>query len=1327
MLSIGTVSAGNQAQREYHERQLAESRDDYYREAEGPAGVWVGAQAEALGLSGEVDIEGFRRMLDGQDPATGEDLGGRMDRRKTVAFDLAFSAPKSVSLLRMAADEETSKTVDRAHERAVMAALSYVEQEGWKGRARVTNEDGSRERITVQGTGVMGVLYRHETTRNADPQLHSHAVLANVVRPEKSDAQAINSPVLYQQAKTAGTVYQAVLRGELGRELGLQFETPVNGLADIKGFDRGLIETFSTRRAEILEGLARAGFSAGGAAAERVALESRRSKDMGLDHGLWRVEMRQALERDGFGVEQARALVHTPAERELALTGTDKGPPPRTVAERLAAAPINQLTDVRATEDARPIRQAAMSVAEGYTAEEVGTALTGVFKDARLVQVRGGERPRWTTGRHLQLEERVQRDTLGRMANTTAPRIDADDYVVPVKTPDGHDLSAEQRQVLEQVLTSGHGVEVIRARAGAGKTTIAGLARTEFEEHGIKVVGVAPTLQALAELDDVGLKERESLARTAFAGGQFSKVMRTMDHRTVVFVDEAGMAQTREIAPLLDRAAERGAKVVAIGDDVQLAAVGAGGWFRYLAEHKESPVLRLTEVHRQRDPVERDRLNGLHRGDTDGWIRWADQHDRIHVQPTVDDAYRDTVKRYTEALQDLDGQIDRLVVMAPENTHRRALNEQLRRVVVDRGLIDRSRERDYGGLLVAPGDRLVAMQTVTVKGTSRRVVENGERFEVLSAGRSGARALAVAGKRRGEIVRLPADVFNPKDDVRRVDHAYARTVHKAQGMTVDRSILFSPEPSRLGLNLAYVGVTRTRDRADLVTVAKDRSSGLERLARGMAERRDHQAAIAILDPRELDPARLSKMTDPEIDEHRHTLLTEAREAMVRLTRLDREVRGAWAGSRDARSDTQLLAERDQLEAKVDDAHRLLAEQDPTGERQDRGLMEHTIRQGLERDQTHLGRLEDRLAGRDLVDVDEADELQARIRRDREPVQRYLEQLLENLDKVHGAQIDRSTAPTDVEKVTEHERPALALDGMHRRNDRTRELTLHAAQQLGTGHPAIVRWLEQHAPTVERTPEREAAPERDAPRKVPFTAHQRQFIEAIREMHGARRAFAQLGGKDALELVSEVRGAAGNAEREHGRLQRELAEHETRQPSRLRLSATDAWNARRSDLQEQLDRSRGEVERTTRERMALEQEHGGRPIDEIQTELSRAQLGASSANGRTATVERQLVRSGPAAIDERRLTRLLGRRDDLENDTDRRRYDELAGRIAVADVVRAQPDTPGRWLQTTGAPDEDLALWRADRGMTLTPPQERVVKEREQQLERSRDLGRDLGR
>jgi hypothetical protein len=88
--------------------------------------------------------------------------------------------------------------------------------------------------------------------------------------------------------------------------------------------------------------------------------------------------------------------------------------------------------------------------------------------------------------------------------------------------------------------------------------------------------------------------------------------------------------------------------------------------------------------------------------------------------------------------------------------------------------------------------------------------------------------------------------------------------------------------------------------------------------------------------------------------------------------------------------------------------------------------------------------------------------------------------------------------------------------------------------------------------------------------------------------------------------------------------------------------------------------------------------------------------------------------------------VLGRRDDLGADADGRRYDQLAGRLAVFDVLRAQRDEPGRWLQTTGSPERDVAIWRGDRGMTLSRPQQRIVQEHRKEVERSRDLGRDLG-
>jgi hypothetical protein len=282
---------------------------------------------------------------------------------------------------------------------------------------------------------------------------------------------------------------------------------------------------------------------------------------------------------------------------------------------------------------------------------------------------------------------------------------------------------------------------------------------------------------------------------------------------------------------------------------------------------------------------------------------------------------------------------------------------------------------------------------------------------------------------------------------------------------------------------------------------------------------------------------------------------------------------------------------------------------------------------------------------------------------------------------------------------------------------------------------VVRWLEQHAPTVERTQERpveheqqrEAVPEREAPRKIPPTAYQRQFMQAIREMQSARREFAQLGGQDALTEALLLRARVNEPARRIERLDRELAEHQGQRPSRLRFSATEAWIARGDELVEDRRRAVDDLDAARRNRTAFEHQRDGRPLSEIVEQLADSDERVRSTATRTADVEQQLVRLGPAALDEQRLVRVLGRRDDLQTDTERRRYDQLAGRLAVFDVVRTQRDEPGRWLQTTGAPDRDVAIWRGEHDMSLSRPQQRVVQEHRQELERTRDTGYDLGR
>ena len=217
MLSIGKLASG---QASYYERQVARGRDDYYSGRGEAPGEWAGRGAAALGLAGQVEAAQFNALMAGLDPSD-EALERRLrDSRgepKVVGFDLTFSAPKSVSVLFAAGDEQTAGQLIAAHESAVRAALEYVEDEAVKVRR------GKGGAVVEPGEGVVAAAYRHRMSRSLDPQLHTHVVCANVARGPDGRWTALDGRHLYEHAKTAGYLYQAHLRAEVRDRLGLEW------------------------------------------------------------------------------------------------------------------------------------------------------------------------------------------------------------------------------------------------------------------------------------------------------------------------------------------------------------------------------------------------------------------------------------------------------------------------------------------------------------------------------------------------------------------------------------------------------------------------------------------------------------------------------------------------------------------------------------------------------------------------------------------------------------------------------------------------------------------------------------------------------------------------------------------------------------------------------------------------------------------------------------------------------------------------------------------------------------------------------------------------
>jgi conjugative relaxase-like TrwC/TraI family protein len=228
MVSIGKLAAG---QASYYERQVARGRDDYYSGRGEAPGEWTGRGAAALRLAGQVEAAQFNALMAGLDPSD-EALERRLrDSRgepKVVGFDLTFSAPKSVSVLFAAGDEQTAGQLIAAHESAVRAALEYVEDTAVKVRR------GQGGAIIEPGEGVIAAAYRHRMSRSLDPQLHTHVVCANVARGPDGRWTALDGRHLYEHAKTAGYLYQAHLRAEVRERLGLEWGPVTKGAAELR-------------------------------------------------------------------------------------------------------------------------------------------------------------------------------------------------------------------------------------------------------------------------------------------------------------------------------------------------------------------------------------------------------------------------------------------------------------------------------------------------------------------------------------------------------------------------------------------------------------------------------------------------------------------------------------------------------------------------------------------------------------------------------------------------------------------------------------------------------------------------------------------------------------------------------------------------------------------------------------------------------------------------------------------------------------------------------------------------------------------------------------
>jgi conjugative relaxase-like TrwC/TraI family protein len=608
---IAKLSVGREA---YYTRELAENHEEYLSGHGESPGRWYGAGATSLGLQGEASPAGFRRMFEGRHPDTGELLGRPHGRNAVPGFDVVLRPTKSVSILYGLGDAATGRAVLAAHHAGVAEATAYLDQ-------HLGTRRGHGGHQHVSGQGLLAVGFDHRTSREGDPLLHTHLVVANRVQGPDGRWTALDGRDLYRHRLAADTIYRATYQRELVRTLGMEWTAADrHGNRELQGMPEELLRAFSKRTDQIdleVERLQADGRERTPRLVKWAVHATRKPKQQEAAdtlYGRWRTE---AAERDMDPDTLVRQVTGRTRDRDQELSE-------RTVAEvfdRLACpAGLTATASSFARED---VLAALGGQLAGATRAELED-LADRFLAERTVSVVADwtlEERRWSTPELLAVEQRLVASATGRAGEQTAMvRHDAVRAALVAHPTAGQDQAAMVRDICQ----GGTGVALVIGRAGTGKTFALGMARHAWQLDGYQPLATAPTGIATVSLEAEGFEEVATCDRLL---ADLDHGREQLDDRTVLVVDEAGMLGSRKLARLLDHAQQAQAKVVLVGDDRQLAAIDAGGGFRAL--RLRLGASELLENRRQQHAWEREALELVRSGLVEEAVAAYRAHDRV--------------------------------------------------------------------------------------------------------------------------------------------------------------------------------------------------------------------------------------------------------------------------------------------------------------------------------------------------------------------------------------------------------------------------------------------------------------------------------------------------------------------------------------------------------------------------------------------------------------------------------------------------------------------------------------------------------------------------
>ncbi len=788
---------------EYHENgedipNISSGSEDYYLKADSDTLLtsFVGSGASELNLGPSPKIGDYKALMSGINPRTEKSFCSKTRRTQLdneinalAGFSTSFNVDKSISLLYATLPRSQQVIFERALMEAGSLTFQNIEKRGIF--AYRTGAQGG----DIHPGEVVAATYLHFTNRNQEPHLHLHAEIPNLILGSDGQWRTLDARELYRRQVEIGALFDACLASILQRdipEIAIHFEcNPERTGLVVAGIDRNTAMRFSTRREEIQDGLKAMGAS-GADAARAVAKRTRQAK-AAVEGNLLREEWK------------SRLADLSPAPGDL------------TPATLLAVeAMVFKNSSVFKQHDLdRAV--AMLSILHGGIGSlpEIESAVAQQLGVVRLPASPGAE-PLFTTETFRQFEVdllRFARKASGHRQHFSLSDLKIQQALQQCEQEKGFPLRDEQIQAMEHA-TDGRQIAIIQGAAGTGKSASLAALKIAYSSAGHRVLGLAPSGAAAAELQkSSGIDSQTIHALLMQLENDNARKPFQLTDGDVIVLDEAGMVDTRTLHKLMSHVEVAGAKIVLVGDSKQLEAVGSASTLHMLTQHLGAA--RLEQIARQRSADDRAISQAWFSDTGDaptmmqrrGLLRATSNDQASAIELMLTDASK-VHKAGTDWSE--------ILLLADRNSHVNQLNQRVREIRMLHGELDKKAEKvvqvtnDRGysrELALCPGDRIMLRKNSKLGQTP---VFNGDRATVISIeyhkpDTDGAQNETVVHAR---LDRSGTEISWRLSDYDKLDHAYAMTVHKSQGLTAEHAFYVVSETT--DRRSAYVAFTRSK-------------------------------------------------------------------------------------------------------------------------------------------------------------------------------------------------------------------------------------------------------------------------------------------------------------------------------------------------------------------------------------------------------------------------------------------------------------------------------------------------------------------------------------